>query len=161
MKKIAITKNTFAIVDNQDFKWLNTYSWHNDHGYARRGFRVKGKMKFEYMHNMIACTSSGKRVDHINLNPLDNRRINLRPVTIQQNSVNRGKTKSNTSGYKGVYRIKQVVNGKKYEYWLAKIQLIVDGKKKGIHIGQSKDPKLASEMYREYVKHNFGESYVH
>lgn len=42
-------------------------------------------------------------IDHIDGNSLNNRIENLRAATQSQNLCNRGKPKSNTSGYKGVY----------------------------------------------------------
>lgn len=44
----------------------------------------------------------GKYFDHINRNPLDNRKKNLRPATSQKNMQNRSKHKNNTSGVIGV-----------------------------------------------------------
>jgi len=41
-------------------------------------------------------------VDHINLNPCDNRRANLRIATVRGNCTNVGLKRTNTSGYKGV-----------------------------------------------------------
>lgn len=43
-------------------------------------------------------------VDHINLNGLDNRWVNLRPATKQQNGWNTPKPRTNTTGFKGVSR---------------------------------------------------------
>ena len=62
-------------------------------------------------------------IDHINMNRLDNRAANLRPCSISQNLCNRGAPSTNTSGYKGVYKVKKgerswkshiVVNKKQY-----------------------------------------------
>lgn len=43
-------------------------------------------------------------LDHKNGNQADVRKENLRPATHVTNGYNRGKTKANTSGYKGVFK---------------------------------------------------------
>src|SRR5690348_9287785 len=55
------------------------------------------------LHRWIMNDPEGLVVDHINNDTLDNRKMNLRVVTIQQNSQNRaGVSSNNTSGYRGV-----------------------------------------------------------
>lgn len=58
--------------------------------------------KTKEMSKLLTNTSS-EIIDHINLNPLDNRRKNLREVTQQQNTFNRrGHGKLSKFGVKGV-----------------------------------------------------------
>ncbi len=56
-----------------------------------------------YMHRVIVGASRpNDQVDHINHNGLDNRRDNLRLVTVQQNAMNRVSRKGSSSQFKGV-----------------------------------------------------------
>ena len=64
-------------------------------------------------------------IDHINRNINDNRITNLRDVSQGDNTRNRGKISTNTSGYNGVYF------NKSRGYWYAQIK--VDGRNK--HLG--------------------------
>ncbi|MBN1786762.1 MAG: HNH endonuclease [Sedimentisphaerales bacterium] len=61
--------------------------------------------KYTSLPRFILKAKKGQLVDHINRNPLDNRRKNLRLVTARQNNLNR-KLKSNT-GYIGVSKTKR------------------------------------------------------
>lgn len=85
--------------------------------------------------------------DHINGNGLDNRRENLRLASRADNNANRGKTKRNVSGYKGVSWNKS--KGK----YIA--QISHNGKK--IHLGQFDDPAKAYEAYCTAAKQYYGE----
>ena len=79
MKEIKLTKGKVAIVDNDDFEFLNIQKWYlSSHGYA-----VTGKSPHQYMHRIINKTPKNLLTDHINRNTLDNRKINLRNADIK------------------------------------------------------------------------------
>ena len=121
MKKIKLTKEQFAIVDDEDFDFLSQWKWCYSHGYAIRNNYPETKKI--YMHRVINKTPEGLETDHINRNTLDNRKNNLRSVEKIENIHNVGLRKTNTSGYKGVYwnklnknwRVIIGVNGKSLE----------------------------------------------
>lgn len=96
--------NTFTMVDDADFDWLNQWKWHkkND-GYARRSTSRKGVVKNFLMHREILQLPSGVFCDHKNGNTLDNRRQNIRPCNHAENMFNKSKPPSGaTSKFKGV-----------------------------------------------------------
>jgi hypothetical protein len=111
MKSIEIAQGKFATVDDDDYECLSTEYWwwfHKDEshpiGYAQGQHKLS--KKHVYMHRVIAermgIDVSGKLVDHINLNTLQNTRSNLRPATHSQSQHNKGLQCNNKSGYKGV-----------------------------------------------------------
>ena len=94
-----------------------------------------------------------KCIDHINQNGSDNRICNLRVATNAQNQYNTGKKKANTSGYKGVQKIKSRSHYTKP--YSAKIQ--IDGK--AFHLGTFRTAEEASEAYQRSCKEHRGEFY--
>lgn len=91
----------FCIIDKQDLNKVNDRHWHLDHkGYCRSSCTY-GKV---YIHNLILGIkhSYSNGVDHIDRNPLNNKRVNLRIVSHKENIYNRRMPKSNTSGIEGV-----------------------------------------------------------
>jgi hypothetical protein len=59
--------------------------------------------KLDHLHRIIMNPPKGMHVDHINGDPLDNRRSNLRIVTRSQNLLNRRKEPHSKSGYRIVF----------------------------------------------------------
>jgi hypothetical protein len=123
MRELFLTKGKIAIVDDEDFEFLNKWKWkyHKD-GYAVRN--ATGNKPI-YMHRLVNKTPIGFITDHINRNGLDNRRLNLRTSNFTQNALNSGMWKHNTSGVKGVYWSKQK------NKWHARIMI----NQKHIHLG--------------------------
>lgn len=115
--------NTFTMVDDEDFDWLNQWKWRMDRfGYVRRSQRKDGKMLIIYMHVEILQPPTGMIGDHRFGNKLDHRRENLRIGTYSENNMNRRPNKSRTLP-KGVswrakerrFRAKIGVNGHKIQ----------------------------------------------
>lgn len=110
MKQIPLTQGLFALVDDDDYEWLNQWKWcaakDRNVFYARRNSkRVNGKQTPIHMHIEIIGRKEGLVTDHINGDGLDNRRENLRHVTNRQNQQNRHNERS--SKYPGVYWYKR------------------------------------------------------
>ena len=104
MKKIPLTQGKFAIVDDADFSLVSKYKWYackNRKQYYAYHTLTLGVALL--MHRLILGLkpNDGTIVDHINRNPLDNRRENLRVCTHSINTLNsvRG---GNKVGYRGV-----------------------------------------------------------
>lgn len=147
--KIRLNDGTFAIVDAEDFERLSTYGWSvKGDGYANyRDALPNGARPTIYMHREIIGAKDGEYVDHINGDPRDNRKSNLRIVTISQNAMNRGRNRNNKSGYKGVsYASRE-------RKWLA--QIGVNGK--NIIIGRFDCKHSAAIAYNNEAKKLHGE----
>lgn len=100
MKTIPLTQGKHAIVDDSDYDWLVTRKWHMHSRYAGRWEVGSGGRTLFMMHRAITNCPSGMVVDHINGDPLDNRRCNLRVCTTAENNANQ--VGWGTTGYRGV-----------------------------------------------------------
>lgn len=163
MKTIELTQGKYTLVDDEDYEFLITKKWHfrkgkGVEGYAIHSLHISGSGKERVqiklrMHRILAGATDEREVDHINGNTLDNRKVNLRLVTSQQNKMNQSVRRSK-SGFKGVYF------DASRNKWRAKINL--SGKQ--IHLGQyvTKEEaakaydKGALEYFGEYAKLNYG-----
>jgi hypothetical protein len=101
MKTIPLTQGRVALVDDEDFEMLSQWKWSGVRDVHR--FDSPGHSpRLHSMHRFIMGAGPGVEVDHINGNPLDNRRCNLRLCTSSQNGANQGIGSRNSSGFKGV-----------------------------------------------------------
>lgn len=126
MKKIKLTKNQLALVDDEDYEYLSLFSWQaqriGNGKYRTITWTKRPNRTFLRMHTLIMNPPRGMEVDHIDGNPLNNQKSNLRICTHANNMLNRSKEKGNTTGYKGVsfqknrYISRIRVNNK--EYWI-------------------------------------------
>lgn len=123
MKKIQLTQDKYALVDDEDFAWLNQYKWHYGYrGYAARTIKINDKKKHVYIHRLIIeklkLIETKMEVDHIDGNPLNNQKYNLRICTHRENTLNSRLRKDNKCGSRGVWFDK---SEKRVKRWKAEI----------------------------------------
>ena len=149
---IRLTQGKETRVSQEDFAFLSQWKWfaHKDRSgcfYAVRNRRVddESDRKQIIMHRVIAARIGldlAHTIDHMDGDGLNNIRSNLRSATKAQNSRNRGKPKTNTSGVKGIRW------NKSCSKWEARIWC--DGTYH--HLGLFTTKELAAEAYNKAAK---------
>jgi HNH endonuclease/AP2 domain len=143
---VTLDKEDFLNVIDKKIKFVN----------GRPSFNENGKTIYLYRH--ILNAADGLVVDHVNGNPLDNRKANLRICTQTENCYNSAKRSGAKSKYKGV--------SIRDEAKPFRARITKDGK--GCHIGSFEteieaalayDVK-AKEMFGEFARLNFGLAFV-
>lgn len=151
MKQIPLTQGQYAIVDDEDYEWLNQWKWCavRDHRtfYAMRTDRTSGRKTNIRMHRQILNVPKGKITDHKNRKGYDNRKHNLRICTYSQSAFNRRSNKNSRSKYKGIHWRK---DRKKWS-----TQIIYNSKT--INLGHFISEIEAAKAYDHKAKELFGE----
>jgi hypothetical protein len=147
MKEIKLTQGKVALVDDEDFEWLNQWKWCvtkcKKGYYVVRGISINGIKSNILMHRIIMNTPKRKEVDHKDHDGLNCQKHNMRNCTHKQNCMNappRGKSK-----YLGVC----------YDGRYIKASIKINGKVK--HLGHFKTEELAAKKYNEFAGKYFGE----
>jgi hypothetical protein len=119
IRAIKLKQGSIVIIDAEDYDLISQWKWHYNNGYAARVIRDKDKklLKIIWMHRIINRTPDGMETDHVNGDPLDNRKSNLRSCTHAQNLRNQRAQKNRSSKYRGV------VFDKENKKWRALIKL--------------------------------------
>ena len=108
---VKLTQGQVAIVDAEDLEKIGEYRWYASWQPASSKYYVQGRIKGSStigMQRVIMNSDKGLSVDHIDGNPLNNRKSNLRICTQSKNLINMAKRKS-ILGEKGVFK-----NGNKF-----------------------------------------------
>jgi hypothetical protein len=150
-KEIQLTQGKVAIVDDEDFEYLNQFKWHasklSGKFYARRYIKLSNPNIKILMHRDVMKPEKAFVIDHIDGNTLNNQKNNLRICTHAQNMRNSKININNTSGFKGVYWHK--ITSK----WMAYICF----NNKRIHLGVFHVLKDAARAYNDAALKYHGE----
>jgi hypothetical protein len=154
MKRIELTQNKYAIVDEEDFEYLSQWKWYvSKTGYAHRNTkRSGGGQKTIRMHRQIVGAEPGEVVDHINHDILDNRRSNLRKCTNRQNQYNSRVRPSNKLGIKGIH----IFSNREYPVW-SRFHVQIQVNRNKIHLGYFRTIREAVDIYNDASRIYFGE----
>lgn len=119
----------------------------DSHGYINISIKNKKYSAHRLAWLYITGIYPKNLIDHKNLIRNDNRFLNLRECTYQQNNFNRPSIKGKTSKFKGVSFCKE------RRKWIAHATL----NKKSYFLGRFDSEILAASVYEEFSKRNHGE----
>lgn len=133
------------IIDAEDVNKVRNYKWRISHNHVVTGNKYKGKNNVKDLSWIILNIQNiqDNVVDHINHNPFDNRKSNLRICKQNENTQNVSIKNNNSSGFVGISYLK------KRNKWNAEIKINY----KKIHLGEYVDIKKA--VYARMLAENF------
>lgn len=142
-----INSDKLCLIDEEDKERVLKIRW-----YVDKAGRVLASPKVSnsfYLHRFVMKSKKKDYIDldHINRNPLDNRKCNLRAATPSQNAINRAKFKGTySSQYKGVHynKARKTWKASIYKDW----QLI--------HLGTFRSEIDAAKAYNRAAKNLHG-----
>lgn len=140
----------YAIIDADDFDLVSQHKWHiNEERGSVESCNSKNKQNIK-IHRLIMEHHFGDSnliIDHIDRDPLNNRKSNLRFCTYQENTFNKSKQKNCKSGVRGVYW------DKSRSKWAAQIQINL----KIIPLGRFEKFEDAVKARKEAEKKYYGD----
>jgi len=144
--EIPLSRGRVTLIDEADVPFVSQHKWsYHPRGYAVRTVRLNGKQRTIYLHRALLNPPDDLVVDHINGDPLDNRRDNLRLATPWQNTCN-GPLQSNRHGYRGVT-----------ESGSGKFVAAIKVHHRRYQLGSYNDPYTASLVYDVAARHFHGD----
>ena len=152
---VLLVKDVEIKIDDADLELVSRYKWRKStNGRPITNVKIDGKKKTKLIHQVIVGDIFGMVIDHINGDFRDNRRSNLRHVTLQQNQWNKKCGKLSHTGIKGVGFCKQT------KKW--RVSMRIDGSYKTIGrydcigIAMKKYSECAKKYHGEYARVNIG-----
>lgn len=143
MKKIKLASGKYTIVDEDVYTMFGNKKMWLCNKYVV--FYDRNLKKVVRLHRQILGEPMGKLVDHINRDPLDNRRKNLRPCTFMENIRNHNLRSNSRYGRPGVTKWRKG--------WKAQIRV----NNQEVYLGCYKNIEDAFEVYEKANKLYFGD----
>ncbi len=138
-REMLLQTGNVTLVDAADYDALAHLRWFEHYSYPYTWDLIRDKRV--NLHRWLMGMPKGIQVDHINHDPLDNRRANLRLATPHQNAQNkRGGNSAN--GYKGITQRHQYT-------WEVRVG--------EIYVGSRRTAEEAARLYDEEAIKKFGE----
>lgn len=135
-----------VLIDDEDWEKVNKYVWHVSYHHNGKIKTVSTNEKGTQL-KLHKFLTGYTLTDHIDGNPLNNQKENLRECTQQKNTWNAALSKRNKTGFKGVYWEE---SRKKYQAYIK-----IGDKKK--HLGRYVNASDAARAYNKAAIENFGE----
>lgn len=152
-KYIQLTKGLSVLVDDADYEKFGHLNWkahkNGKKYYATMNYKDGEKFRQLTLHHEIMNPPKGMFVDHINGNPLDCRRENMRLVTSSQNAMNRRLRSDNKLGVVGVSKTK---NGKYVAYYSVGCKMKHLGRFATLEEAKAAREAAEAQHYGEYVR---------
>lgn len=134
---ITSRPESVVLIDKDDYESIKFYKF-----YISKGYVASSDCTPRTLHRFIMGVTDPKvYVDHIDGNPLNNKRSNLRLSNAKLNAQNRAKSSKAASKYHGVYRSR---HGKR---WMSKVT--IDGIEYNIGVYDTEEE--AATAYDEYI----------
>ena len=127
-----------TMIDLEHVDIVKSYRWHLSHGYVRND-------EVGFLHRFIMDLTDDLVIDHINRNPLDNRRDNLRVCTQHENCLNRLMLNSDVDKATGVEKTSN------------KWRAYINYNYRKIHLGCYNTKEEAIEARRQAENEYFGD----
>lgn len=110
------------IIDAEDVDKVKYHRWRMSYGRIVTGNKTKTHPTTYLTHLLLdePSTDYSHKIDHINGNPLDNRKSNLRICTQGENTLNKVRVSNNTSGIIGVHPDNRA---DRKHHWCAEIRI--------------------------------------
>lgn len=144
--RIAITGGAVT-VDINDVPVVLKHGWYvGKNGYVMATVPgIYPEHKMMTLHRVLASPAPGQYVDHVNRDPLDNRRSNLRICDNKLNTRNRRPLKHNQSGFNGLSFPKSIKTSSK------PIRVQITNDYKNIHVGNyaTLEEALSARLFAE------------
>ena len=143
MKQIELTQGQVALVDDEDYEYLQAYNWYavkfrTGPFYAHRR-NSKTNRPIAMHHDIMGFPPEGLQTDHIDRDGLNNQRCNLRFVDRYINNQNK-EFRLGAMGLMGV-----TAHGKKF-----RAQITRNGKNH--YLGVFRTPEEAAEARNQFEK---------